>query len=449
LGAGTNQTLRVHFTPTDTTDFVGASASVTINVTALMVTNANDSGAGSLRQALLDAGNSPGTTHTIYFQLPTGPQMIDPATPLPVVSDPIIAVLDATQNVTVNSPASGGTNSFPALTKSGAGLLALSGANSLNGNMHVGNGRLRLAASTPTGLALGIAVNVDGTATLELAGSATNLAGGSHPVNISNSSSAAAGVEISGTHQVVGNITGAGSTTIDAGSNLTANSIVQGALVIGGSAGSPAKLTIAPSDSSGNPLVVDASFAQSQSALAAPLVVASSTADAASSFTTTIAATSDIAVVETPPSAGRATLPQNHTASRNPQIFDLRMFSLGLVQSQVIWSERKAVLDSSASSLKIADSQPAATTATSDSGGNPSRLDGDPRRAALDAAAVDAVFSTVSTPAINDGLAGLLAEDISDYRGESVSLDSGGDLAASPEPIHNLLASAERVAHGG
>jgi hypothetical protein len=41
---------------------------------------------------------------------------------------------------------------------------------------------------------------------------------------------------------------------IDAGSSLIANHIVQGSLVIGGSAGSPSTVTIAPSDSNGDPV---------------------------------------------------------------------------------------------------------------------------------------------------------------------------------------------------
>jgi autotransporter-associated beta strand protein len=407
LGAGTNQTLRVHFSPTNSTDFVGASASVTINVTALTVTNTNDSGAGSLRQALLDAGNSPGTTHTVFFQLPSGPQTINPVTPLPVLSGSVVAMLDATQNVTVNSPASGGATSFSTFTKMGAGLLDLSGSNNFSGNLHVANGRLRLAASAPSGLSSGISLTVDGVATLELAGGVSDLAGGSHPVNISNSSTAAAGIEISGTHQAVGNITGAGSTTIDTGSDLTANSIVQRALVIGGSAGSPAKLTIAPSDPSGNPLAVDTSGAQSQSVAVASFVA-------------------------TPPSASSAALPQDQTASRNSQIFDLRMFALGLVQRRGIWSEPTTVLDSPASSLKIADSLPASAIASSDfSGTTSTRETAAARRAEFNAAAVDAIVSGGAGSAIDDGLVDLLAECISDYRGNSPSLQSAGELAGS------------------
>ena len=53
------------------------------------VTNTNDSGSGSLRQAILSANASPGLD-TIVFNIPaTGPHTITPATPLPTVTDAV------------------------------------------------------------------------------------------------------------------------------------------------------------------------------------------------------------------------------------------------------------------------------------------------------------------------------------------------------------------------
>ena len=66
--------------------------------------------------------------------------------------------------------------------------------------------------------------------------------------------STAAGIVVSGTNQVVGNIDGSGTTQVNAGSDLTANHIIQTALVIGGTAGNPALVTIAASDAGGAPL---------------------------------------------------------------------------------------------------------------------------------------------------------------------------------------------------
>jgi hypothetical protein len=94
---------------------------------------------------------------------------------------------------------------------------------------------------------------VSGGATLELAGSVSALANGPNRVNIINNSNAP-GVLVSGTNQQVGNIDGSGTTQVNAGSDLTANHIIQGALVIGGTSKNPGLVTIDASDVSGNPL---------------------------------------------------------------------------------------------------------------------------------------------------------------------------------------------------
>jgi CSLREA domain-containing protein len=52
------------------------------------VTNTNDSGAGSLRQAILDANANPGAD-TIAFQIGSGIQAITPTSPLPAITDPV------------------------------------------------------------------------------------------------------------------------------------------------------------------------------------------------------------------------------------------------------------------------------------------------------------------------------------------------------------------------
>ncbi len=56
----------------------------------IAVTNTNDSGAGSLRQAILDANASAGTD-TIEFNIPgAGPHTIQPTSALPTITDPVI-----------------------------------------------------------------------------------------------------------------------------------------------------------------------------------------------------------------------------------------------------------------------------------------------------------------------------------------------------------------------
>jgi len=100
---------------------------------------------------------------------------------------------------------------------------------------------LQSALPTPTDpvvLELDAAQNV----TVDLDGSVSVLTEG---VNILNDSTAAAGIEVSGTNQVVGGIDGTGNLVVDAGGNLTAHSIVQNTLSIGAGA----TVTIAPSGS--------------------------------------------------------------------------------------------------------------------------------------------------------------------------------------------------------
>lgn len=63
---------------------IGAATAATYTVT-----NTNDSGPGSLRQAILDANGNAGTD-LIQFQIGTGPQTIFPLAALPVISDPVV-----------------------------------------------------------------------------------------------------------------------------------------------------------------------------------------------------------------------------------------------------------------------------------------------------------------------------------------------------------------------
>jgi autotransporter-associated beta strand protein len=146
-------------------------------------------------------------------------------------------------------------------TKVGAGLLEIGGlALASNTTLAANAGTLRLNVASASTISTGVTVTVGDGATLELAGSVSALSGGTNRVIITNNS-AAPGILVSGTHQQVGNIDGSGTTQVNAGSDLTANHIVQNALVIGGSAGSQGLVTIAASDSSGNPLGQSSGFA--------------------------------------------------------------------------------------------------------------------------------------------------------------------------------------------
>ncbi len=62
---------------------------LTAPVSTFTVTNTNDSGTGSMRQAILNANANPGTD-SIVFAIPGGAShTITPATPLPAISDPV------------------------------------------------------------------------------------------------------------------------------------------------------------------------------------------------------------------------------------------------------------------------------------------------------------------------------------------------------------------------
>jgi fibronectin type 3 domain-containing protein len=119
-------------------------------VDPLVVTSTDDSGAGSLRQAILNADALPAATQTITFALPAGSQTIDLLSPLPASSVSIVAQLDAAQNVTIESASQGIADSesvsqavlgsASTLTTTGAGSLTIAGGIDGTGNLVVGAG---------------------------------------------------------------------------------------------------------------------------------------------------------------------------------------------------------------------------------------------------------------------------------------------------------------------
>ncbi len=139
------------------------------------------------------------------------------------------------------------------MTKTGDGSLTLAGANNLTGSIEVDAGTLRFNDTVAPTLTPGMAVQVVGTGVLELAGTVSAFGGGANGVNISNDSSATSGILISGTNQSVGAVDGTGGLTVSPGSDVSANHIVQAALMIGGTADNFGTVVLDPSDDSGNP----------------------------------------------------------------------------------------------------------------------------------------------------------------------------------------------------
>jgi hypothetical protein len=102
-----------------------------------------------------------------------------------------------------------------------------------------------------------VTATIASAATLELAGTVSGLssAAAADRANVVNNSQAAGGgLLVSGTNQQVGSIDGIGNTVVSAAATVTANHIAQNALIIEGTAGQPGIVTVAASDSSGNPL---------------------------------------------------------------------------------------------------------------------------------------------------------------------------------------------------
>jgi hypothetical protein len=166
-------------------------------------------------------------------------------------------------NATSSPLTVGGTLTVPAgmnLTKSGTGGLILTGPPTLSNasSLSINGGTLKFNLTSPANIGTGVTATVAMGATLELAGSVSALSSAASPadrVNIVNNSTAAAGgLLISGTNQQVGAITGTGNLSLAAGSSLTANSILQAAIIIGGASGNPTRLTIDASNSSGTSL---------------------------------------------------------------------------------------------------------------------------------------------------------------------------------------------------
>jgi autotransporter-associated beta strand protein len=126
------------------------------------------------------------------------------------------------------------------------------------------------STANATAVASGASVTVASGATLELAGNASALSDGvsSHVNVVNNSQAAAGGLLATGTNQKVGFVSGTGNTIVAAGSDLTASGIVQNALIIGGSPGNPATLTIRASDSGLNILAGNSTAAETGPGLA-------------------------------------------------------------------------------------------------------------------------------------------------------------------------------------
>ena len=212
----------------------------------------------------------------------------------------------------------------------GSGTLVLTGANTYSGGTTVLGGTLKFnIISGAATIATGVTATVASGATLELAGSVSALgsAGGNREHIMNNST--ASGIVVSGTSQVVGGIDGTGTTQVNAGSDLTANHIIQNAVVIGGTSKNLGLVTIDASDASGNPLVQSSVIATAGSLT--PSIPFGEGAISSASLNTATTDSGDLAVL----AMGNSVRSDNSAPVPEPSTFALALLAvLGVISTQ-------------------------------------------------------------------------------------------------------------------
>src|SRR5262247_3435245 len=105
----------------------------TAQASTFVVTNTNNSGPGSLAQAILDANANLGAD-TIVFNIPgSGVQTISPASPLPTITDPV-TIDGYTQPGAIANTLAVGTNAVLLIELSGASANSAAGLTISAGN---------------------------------------------------------------------------------------------------------------------------------------------------------------------------------------------------------------------------------------------------------------------------------------------------------------------------
>lgn len=154
--------------------FVCAFAAASAHAATFTVTNTADSGAGSLRQAILDANaNGSGVTDTIAFAIPgAGVQTIAPASPLPTISTPTIVDGYTQPGSSVNTLTfGGGTNaviliSLDGVTQSFSGLTVGAAGTTIRG-LNVQRFGIGIAGFTTGTTIVGNFIGTDPTGTID------------------------------------------------------------------------------------------------------------------------------------------------------------------------------------------------------------------------------------------------------------------------------------------
>lgn len=130
LGHAITATATQLTSPTDTSEFSACRTVTALSVPSLTVTNTNDSGTGSLRQAIINANSDADLDQIVFNISGAGVKTITPATPLPTSTNPVIIDGLSQPGAACSNPLIelNGTNAG-----SGADGLHISASGSING----------------------------------------------------------------------------------------------------------------------------------------------------------------------------------------------------------------------------------------------------------------------------------------------------------------------------
>jgi hypothetical protein len=231
--------------------------------------------------------DSPATVGTINFKSVPRYTLAGPSS-LRLQSSTTAQINVSLGNHTISAPLVIASNTIVA---AGTNSLDLQGAQTWNDNtsLTVQSGTFNYAIpSGATSVGANVALSIAHGASVNVGGAVNPFSDGTHKVGIKNDS--ASGLNVNAGNIVVGSVSGAGTTSVAAGAQLTADSIIQRALVIGGTSSNRATVAIDASDSLGNPLSETAALAGSGATddLAADLASSAVNSDAAGEqFTST------------------------------------------------------------------------------------------------------------------------------------------------------------------
>jgi hypothetical protein len=228
---------------------------------SFVVTNTNDSGAGSLRQAILDSNSNPGVD-LISFSIGSGPQTIAPTSSLPEISDPV-TIDGSTQPSLSANPIELNASNYTSLPNQA--VLTITGGNTTVRSLiinHFSNGGISITTAGGDHIeGCYIGTDASGTATTNSHGAGisiqapNNFIGGTspHSGNVISGLSNTSAIVTSGSgtgNQIQGNYIGTDATGTKPLANLNGISLSSSNNTVGGTV-AEARNVIAASTSAG------------------------------------------------------------------------------------------------------------------------------------------------------------------------------------------------------